>query len=154
MDQERDEKAHEKAEYGPKVHRGEQESSASNPPSPLDAAHEKTLLGQAPLPIPPPMPTDNIAQLQKLDSKVVDVGEQDDADPFKHLPENERAILKRQVDEPETEVSFFTLYRYSTRADIFILVVSAITTIAAGAAMPLMTVRYRNLLRPTIVANG
>jgi ATP-binding cassette, subfamily B (MDR/TAP), member 1 len=141
MENMHDVKVPEKSEYGSDGPSGAPESLAAVPPSPPGADHEKTLLGQAPLPVQPPLPTDDIAQLQKLDSKVVNVDGQQEDDPFKHLPDHEREILKRQVDEPEVKVGFFTLYRYTTRLDILILIVSSITTIAAGAAMPLMTVR-------------
>jgi hypothetical protein len=113
--------------------------------SSADADHEKTLLGQAPLPIQPQLPLNDSTQLQKLDSKVVEVKEGDENDPFKHLPDNEKAILKRQLDTPDVKVGFFTLFRYATNMDISILVISTICTIAAGAAMPLMTVS-RSLL--------
>jgi len=98
---------------------------------------EKTLLDQEALPIKQTDAPDEAASLKKLDSKVIDV---ENDDPFRHLPEHERAILKRQTDVPEVKVGYFTLYRYATKMDILILIVSATSAIAAGAAMPLMTV--------------
>lgn len=59
---------------------------------------------------------------------------------FAHLPEHEKGILKRQLDAPAVKVSFFILYRYASRTDILIMIVSAICAIAAGAALPLFTV--------------
>lgn len=100
--------------------------------------NEKTLPTQTSLPIDQTQCLEETASLKKLDSKVVKV--ENDDDPFRHLPEHERAILKRQTDVPEVNVSYITLYRYATKMDILILVVSAISAIAAGAAMPLMTV--------------
>ena len=82
---------------------------------------------------------DEAASLEKLDSKVINVNAEDD-DPFKHLPDHEKQILKRQTDVPEVEIGFFTLYRYATKADMAILAISAVSAIAAGAALPLMTV--------------
>lgn len=100
--------------------------------------HEKTLPTQTSLPTDQANLLDEAASLEKLDSKVINVKEDDD--PFRHLPDHERTILKRQTDVPEVKVNYLTLYRYATKIDIVILVVSAISAIAAGAAMPLMTV--------------
>jgi len=106
----------------------------------------RALEGQAALPIQPAGPQDQTddLDLRKLDSKVVDVKEED-ADPFRHLPEHEAEILRRQVDTPDVKVGFFTLYRYATKWDWVIWTVSCFCTIAAGAAMPLMTVVFGNL---------
>lgn len=59
---------------------------------------------------------------------------------YAHLPEHEKEILKRQLDAPTVKISFFGLYRYASKMDILILIVSAICAIAAGAALPLFTV--------------
>jgi ATP-binding cassette subfamily B (MDR/TAP) protein 1 len=64
----------------------------------------------------------------------------DDDAIFAHLPEHEKEILKKQLDAPHVKISFFGLYRYASRMDILVLVVSAICAIAAGAALPLFTV--------------
>lgn len=103
--------------------------------------------GQAPLPIKPPGPQDETSaeELRQLDSKVVKVGDVQEQDPYRHLPEHEAAILRRQVDIPEVKVGFFTLYRYASRNDWIIWGISCVCTIAAGAAMPLMTVVFGNL---------
>ncbi len=100
--------------------------------------HEKTLPTQTSLPIDQTDPLDEAASLKMLDSKVINVEEE--KDPFRHLPEHERTILKRQTDVPEVKVGYLTLFRYATTMDILILAVSAFCTIVAGAAMPLMTV--------------
>lgn len=67
----------------------------------------------------------------------------DDDAIFAHLPEHEKEILKKQLDAPNVKISFFGLYRYASRMDVLILVVSAICAIAAGAALPLFTVSPR-----------
>lgn len=67
-------------------------------------------------------------------------GEDGDDPLYSHLAPHERQILKKQLDVDETNVSFFGLYRYASRMDILVLVVSAICAIAAGAALPLFTV--------------
>ena len=59
---------------------------------------------------------------------------------FAHLPEHEKQGLKRQLESPDVKASFATLYRYASRMDILIMLVSAICAIAAGAALPLFTV--------------
>jgi ATP-binding cassette subfamily B (MDR/TAP) protein 1 len=68
-----------------------------------------------------------------------------DEDIYAHLPPAEAAILKRQVDIPVVKSGWKALYRYSTTNDIIIMVISAICSIAAGAALPLMTVIFGNL---------
>jgi ATP-binding cassette subfamily B (MDR/TAP) protein 1 len=107
----------------------------------------RATLGQAALPIQPTGPQDQpeALDLRKLDSKVVQINDADDKDPFKHLPEHEAEILRRQIDIPEVKVGFFTLYRYATRTDWTIWSISCICSIVAGAAMPLMTVILGNL---------
>lgn len=66
-------------------------------------------------------------------------------DPYAHLPEDEAAILKRQVNMPEPKYSFFHLYRYATKLDLLIITVAALCSIASGAAMPLMTIIFGGL---------
>jgi ATP-binding cassette, subfamily B (MDR/TAP), member 1 len=82
--------------------------------------------------------------LSKLDSNVVKVPAKDD-DIYGHLPPAEAEILKRQVNIPELKAGWKNLYRYSTRNDILIMIVSGLCAIAAGAALPLMTVIFGNL---------
>ncbi|ETN40911.1 uncharacterized protein HMPREF1541_05191 [Cyphellophora europaea CBS 101466] len=97
----------------------------------------------------PPTPTsssDGRPDLRKYDSEVIqkrDVLEGDAA--LAHLPESERAVLKRQLDAPEVKVTYKMLYRYATRWDQVLLVIASITAIAGGAVMPLMTVVFGNL---------
>ncbi|KAI3337360.1 ABC transporter [Xylariaceae sp. AK1471] len=83
--------------------------------------------------------------LSKLDSKLVKGQKEMDNDPFQHLPENEASILKKQVTTPEVKTGFATLYRYATRNDLIIIFISTLSAIAAGAALPLMTVLFGNL---------
>lgn len=59
---------------------------------------------------------------------------------LKELPEDERRILKDQLDAPTVQVSFLTLYRYASAWDYAIIFVSSICAIAGGAALPLFTV--------------
>ncbi|PBP28794.1 ABC transporter [Diplocarpon rosae] len=88
-------------------------------------------------------PSSDPAIFAKVDSSVkVDIK---DEDIYAHLPPAEAEILKRQVNLPALKSSWKALYRYSTRNDILIIVVSAICAIAAGAALPLMTVVFGNL---------
>lgn len=81
------------------------------------------------------------ADLKKLDSHhVVQPKEEDLDSALAHLPEKERAILKEQLLIPDTKVSYFTLFRYASKYDIIILLVSSLCSIAAGAALPMFTV--------------
>lgn len=85
--------------------------------------------------------TDSSVPLEKLDSTVVKVKEVKEGDEmYAHLPEHEREIVKRQLDIPPVSVSYKTLYRYATKTDMVIIVVSALCAIAGGAVLPLMTV--------------
>jgi ATP-binding cassette, subfamily B (MDR/TAP), member 1 len=83
----------------------------------------------------------DLAEIQKLDSKVIKVKEDEEDDQFKHLPADEAAVLKRQVDVPVVPTSFKQLYRYATRNDKIIVAISVICAIGGGAALPLMTVQ-------------
>ena len=90
--------------------------------------------------------SDGVTPVEKLDSTIIkldDVQAGDEA--WAHLPEHEREIIKRQLEVPPVKVSYRTLYRYSTRNDMWLVVLSSICSILAGAAMPLMTVRSQNL---------
>ncbi|KAI9374167.1 P-loop containing nucleoside triphosphate hydrolase protein [Aspergillus egyptiacus] len=62
-----------------------------------------------------------------------------------HLPEEERQVLKKQLEEKKVNIGFFGLWRYATKVDVFILLVSAICAIAAGAALPLFTILFGSL---------
>jgi ATP-binding cassette, subfamily B (MDR/TAP), member 1 len=93
--------------------------------------------------------TDEMENLQKLDSKVVKIGEHSD-DPLAHLPEHERRIIERQLEVPPVQVTYTTLYRYATRNDLIIMAVSALCAIGGGAVMPLMTV----CLSPYVSSSG
>jgi ATP-binding cassette subfamily B (MDR/TAP) protein 1 len=89
-------------------------------------------------------PSDQELDLKKLDSHVINVKPENE-DPFKHLPPDEAAILKRQVDVPQVKTGYLDLYRYATLTDKIIIVISTICAIAGGAALPLMTVVFGNL---------
>jgi hypothetical protein len=56
------------------------------------------------------------------------------------LSQAEQDILARQLSLPPVKASYFMLYRYATRMDLLIIVVSSICAIAAGAIFPIMTV--------------
>ncbi|KAB5558371.1 P-loop containing nucleoside triphosphate hydrolase protein [Coniochaeta sp. 2T2.1] len=86
------------------------------------------------------------ANLEKADNRVAKaIANQEDGDPYAHLPEHQAAVLKDQVYTPDVKVGIATLYRYATRNDLIIMFVSAIAAIASGAVMPLMTVIFGNL---------
>jgi ATP-binding cassette subfamily B (MDR/TAP) protein 1 len=85
-------------------------------------------------------PPQDLAAIQKLDSKVIKVKEGEEDDPFRNLPADEAAVLKRQVDVPVVPTSFKQLYRYATTNDKIIVLISVICSIGGGAALPLMTV--------------
>ncbi|WPH00716.1 Hypothetical protein R9X50_00354600 [Acrodontium crateriforme] len=118
------------------------ENSSSDGSSGRDvfaADQEKAALGQAP--ITTQMAVEPVP-LKRLDSVVPKKEKDDDKGDHSldHLPEHEAAIIRRQLDIPSVKLGYFDLYRYATRNDIIILVVSGICAIAGGAALPLMTV--------------
>lgn len=90
------------------------------------------------------LPDEKRENVEKLDSHIVKVADKVE-DPYAHLPEDEKGILKAQVDTPAVSTSVKMLYRYGTTNDFLIIAVSAICAIAAGAALPLMTVIFGNL---------
>ncbi|KAJ4145032.1 hypothetical protein LMH87_003894 [Akanthomyces muscarius] len=86
--------------------------------------------------------------LEKADTKLATPPKTASADDvYAHLPEHEADILRKQVDVPTLTKGAGVLYRYASRNDIIIIVVSAICAIASGAALPLMTVIFGNLQR-------
>ena len=82
-----------------------------------------------------------LEDLHKYDSKIVKVRDVPEGDAaLAHLPEHERAVLKRQLDIPAASVSWLKLYRYATTLDKVIVCICVFCAIGAGAVMPLMTV--------------
>lgn len=87
-------------------------------------------------------------QLEKADTKLATPPKTENSDDlYSHLPEHQAEILKRQVEIPSLSKGAGVLYRYASRNDVIIIVLSAITAIASGAALPLMTVIFGNLQR-------
>ena len=110
------------------------------------ALSEDDVVGEKPEQHPhsPGSSSEDVAYLGKLDSHIVKVPEMKRGEEaYAHLPENEKEIVKRQLDIPTVTVTFKTLYRYATRNDLLIIAVSCICAIAGGAVMPLMTVSTR-----------
>lgn len=84
--------------------------------------------------------------LEKANTKIQELPKQDDIDEqFKHLPPHEAEILKRQIITPELKKGVAVVYRYASRNDLIIIAISSICAIAAGAAIPLMTVLFGNI---------
>lgn len=84
--------------------------------------------------------------MEKLDSQVIKVGDVKEGDEaYAHLPPHERDVIKGQVDVPPVKVTYFTLFRYATTNDLIIIAISLISSIAAGAVMPLMTIIFGSL---------
>lgn len=108
--------------------------------------YEKAQLGQAPLPAAP-APTPAVPVTKEIRKSKDGKSDSDDEaeDPFAHLPDHEKAILKRQLDIPPVNVTYKTLFRYATRNDMIIMFVSAFCAIAGGALLPLMTVVFGSL---------
>jgi len=83
----------------------------------------------------------DLKPVEKLDSHIIKINNAKEGDEaYAHLPPHEREIVKRQLDIPNVKVTYATLFRYATRNDIIIIVISCICAILGGAVMPLMTV--------------
>ena len=90
--------------------------------------------------------SEDAPQLEKLDSHIIKVGDvKQGEEAYAHLPDDEKEIVKRQLDIPAVKVTFITLFRYATRNDLIIIAISATMAIAGGAVMPLMTVIFGQL---------
>jgi hypothetical protein len=90
-----------------------------------------------------PGPAETGLALTKLDSKIVkQKGDKNDKeqDPFKHLPPHEADILRKQVETPDVNVTYRTLFRYASRFDWLVFAISVACAVGSGASMPLMTV--------------
>lgn len=70
---------------------------------------------------------------------------EDPEEPFRHLPDNEAEILKRQALTPDLKHGVAALYRYTTGLDIFIMIIASVCSMANGAALPLMTLLFGGL---------
>ncbi len=57
------------------------------------------------------------------------------------LSDHDKQIIDKQTNAPELSIGYFALFRYANKRHTFIMVVSLLASIAAGAVMPLMTVR-------------
>ena len=86
-------------------------------------------------------------ELEKFDSAVINVPDEEkgDQEPWSHLPDHERDIVRKQLEIPPVTVTFKTLFRYATRNDLIIIMISVICSIAGGAVMPLMTIVFGQL---------
>jgi ATP-binding cassette, subfamily B (MDR/TAP), member 1 len=86
-------------------------------------------------------PVSDKGNVKNYDSTIVKIRDVPEGDAaFAHLPEHERAILKKQVNTPTVSVTWLKLYRYSTFWDKAIVCVAAFCAIGSGTVMPLMTV--------------
>jgi ATP-binding cassette, subfamily B (MDR/TAP), member 1 len=58
------------------------------------------------------------------------------------LGDEEKRIIDEQLSFSQRNVSYFSLFRYAGKKEVAIMVVAFISSIAAGAVMPLMTVSF------------
>ncbi|KAL1296520.1 hypothetical protein AAFC00_000029 [Neodothiora populina] len=117
--------------------------------------NEKTQLGQASLvpgmaPAPVvPLVNEGMKKKTKKSKKAKKGEKQDDEekkeDPYAHLPEHEKAVIKRQLDVPPVSVNYLSLYRYATRNDMYIMAAASFGSVVGGALLPLMTVVFGGL---------
>ncbi|KAG9505567.1 hypothetical protein J7337_002539 [Fusarium musae] len=91
-------------------------------------------------------PNNEKLDLTKADSAVIVPPKAENIeDHYRHLPPDEAEVLRRQVVSPEVKQGVAVLYRYASRNDILIILISALCSIAGGAALPLMTVVFGRL---------
>lgn len=110
-----------------------------NPKSPIPATSPTSPVSQS-------SDSDTRPDLNKYDSKIVQIRDVPEGDAaLAHLPDHEKAVIKKQLDVPETKVTYWTLYRYATRWDKVFIAIAVICAIGAGAVLPLMTVVFGNL---------
>ncbi|TID19625.1 26S protease regulatory subunit 4 [Venturia nashicola] len=126
---------------------GSKTSRGSSETEDIEKDNARAQMGQAPLAgmdMDPSGGVKELKNLRKLDSNVIEVKEENN-DPFRHLPNHEQEVLRRQVFVPNVKVGYFSLYRYASRWDWTLWWVSVVCTIIAGAAMPLMTIVFGGL---------
>jgi ATP-binding cassette subfamily B (MDR/TAP) protein 1 len=58
------------------------------------------------------------------------------------LTEEEQHMLASQLSLPPVKASYWMLFRYATKVDISIIIISSFFAIAAGTVFPLMTVSF------------
>ncbi|KAK9449525.1 P-loop containing nucleoside triphosphate hydrolase protein [Limtongia smithiae] len=63
-------------------------------------------------------------------------------DEFSSLPARDAAILREQVEVPDVTASFFSMFRYVTPIDTFMLVTATVAGVLEGTARPLMTLVF------------
>ena len=124
--------------------RPRQDTAKSSPSLAVSTKEREEVKSRSSADSPPSSSKDD--NLKKLDSQIVPTGKAKDGDEaLDHLPEHERAIIKRQLVIPNVTATFKMIYRYSTTVDLVIIFVSSFCAIAGGAALPLMTVIFGNL---------
>ncbi|KAI5294549.1 GTPase-activating protein [Ascosphaera acerosa] len=62
-----------------------------------------------------------------------------------HLPEDERQIIKDQLYSPPVNITYFQLYRFANKLDLFMLFISAVAAILGGVALPFMTILFGSM---------
>ena len=110
-----------------------------NPKSPTSPISPKSPASQS-------SDSDTRPDLHKYDSKIVHIRDVPEGDAaLAHLPDHEKAIIKKQLDMPDSKVTYWTLYRYATAFDRMFIAIACFSAIGAGAVLPLMTVVFGNL---------
>lgn len=83
--------------------------------------------------------------LKKLDSKVIKLDEANEEQLYKNLSPEEITIVKRQLDIPKVDVTYFSLFRYASFNDKFLIITGGLCAMIAGAVLPLMTIVFGQL---------
>lgn len=115
--------------------------SESRPPIPEGSNDDESGLNDAGPPIiyQHPIIDDSKSATEHDNSSIVEALKSHE---LAHLSPDEKRILDQQLLMPDVKTSYFMLYRYATKIDILIIVVSVVCSMASGAVMPLMTVSH------------
>ncbi|KAI1021612.1 hypothetical protein LB504_012827 [Fusarium proliferatum] len=125
-------------------------TSSSNPSRPSSSSHSGSGSTDKDA-VRPHMKSSSDTNNEKLDltkadsAVIVPPKAENIEDHYRHLPPDEAEVLRRQVVSPTVKQGVAVLYRYASRNDILIILISSICSIAGGAALPLMTVVFGNL---------
>jgi hypothetical protein len=69
---------------------------------------------------------------------------------YQELPLSEKEIVQKQIEVPEVAPGYWTLFRFAGPLEWAVFCWRCVCAVAAGAAMPLMTVRVETLLTKLI----
>jgi ATP-binding cassette subfamily B (MDR/TAP) protein 1 len=92
--------------------------------------------------------------LRRLDSQIAVADSKSESDDdLSYLPENEREIIRRQIDIPDINLKFSGLYRFATVNDLLLIAIGSFCSIVGGALLPFMTILYGLVVSAALIAS-